>query len=237
MIGQTIIIQLVSTNMARKIFVSYKYADSNVQNLNNLENSTPRSYVDLMESELLADEIYKGESDGDDLSHLSEETIEDRLRERMFDSSMTIVLISKNMKEAKSESLQWIPREVAYSLRVKSRGEKTSGENAMIALILPDSMGSYSYIVDFILCHETSVRNWKTETMFSIIGQNMFNLKEPNKQTCSGILCQNQYHAGNDHSYIYPVLWQHFKMNSTLHINQAYKIKENIDQYKLVKTL
>lgn len=222
--------------MGRKIFVSYKYADTDVQSLNTFGGTKVRDYVDVV-SDMLAGDIFKGEYDGEDLSHLSEETIEAKLRERMFDSSMTIVLISKNMREAKEEHLQWVPREISYSLRVKTRGDKTSGTNAMLAVILPDSSGSYSYFVESRLCHSTSILTWKTETLFSILGKNMFNRKQPNTSRCSGFLCASTYVTGDDHSYIFPVTWEKFKANHNGYIDHAYAIKEKIDQYELTVNL
>lgn len=61
--------------MGKKIFVSYKFADNQVENLSIYENSTVRDYVTKFE-EILdpSDNIYKGESDGEDLSNLSEAT-------------------------------------------------------------------------------------------------------------------------------------------------------------------
>lgn len=96
--------------MGRKIFVSYKYSDSNVRQFNNLNNpfrqqDTARSYVDLLEKYFneQSDHIYKGESDGYDLSDLSEATIKDKLYNRIYDSTLTIVLISPNMKDPLKE--------------------------------------------------------------------------------------------------------------------------------------
>ena len=65
--------------MGHKIFVSYKFADDDVYNItNSMEGSTVRDYVDKIEETLKSDEsdhIYKGESDGEDLSYLSDDTI------------------------------------------------------------------------------------------------------------------------------------------------------------------
>lgn len=87
--------------MGKKIFVSYKYSDSQVENLTIYENSTVRDYVTKFE-EILdpSDNMYKGESEGEDLSILSEETICKKLKDRIYDSSVTVVFISPGMKES-----------------------------------------------------------------------------------------------------------------------------------------
>ena len=62
--------------MGHKIFVSYKYADDQVANLAGQRNSTVRDYVDKLEDYFdSSSHIYKGESSGEDLSQLEEETI------------------------------------------------------------------------------------------------------------------------------------------------------------------
>ena len=80
--------------MGKKIFVSYKYADNQVENLKSGQNSTVRDYIDKFEELVdLSDDIYKGESDGEDLSKLSDDTIWEKLKDRIYDSSVTIVFI------------------------------------------------------------------------------------------------------------------------------------------------
>ena len=141
--------------MGRKIFVSYKFADSSVQNLKSDENSTVRDYVTEFENVLeSSDHIYKGESDDTDLSELEDDTIWEKLKDRIYDSSITVIFISPNMKETSVlDRDQWIPWEVSYSLKETSRKNKngdsvTSKTNAMVAVVLPDQNGSYSYYLE-----------------------------------------------------------------------------------------
>ena len=56
------------------------------------------------------------------------------------------MLISPNMKEpGKWQSSQWIPWEISYSVRETIRNDRKSHRNAILAVILPDKSGSYSY--------------------------------------------------------------------------------------------
>ena len=85
--------------LGRKIFISYKYSDSEVFcEKNNIWNEcTVREYVDEIEKEVdESDHIYKAESEGEDLSYLSEETIWNKLKERIRDSSLTCLLYTSD---------------------------------------------------------------------------------------------------------------------------------------------
>ena len=90
--------------MGRKIFVSYKYADENVYPVPNVSDYRPkvRDYVTWLERKFSdrTDHIYKGEHDNEDLSDRSDDYIWMKLKDRIYDSTITIVLISPNMKEA-----------------------------------------------------------------------------------------------------------------------------------------
>lgn len=136
--------------MGRKIFVSYKYWDHDVEYLSGYSSSNPkaRDYVDWIENYFTnkSDHIYKGENNGEDLSDKSDEYIWSELKDRIYDSTVTIVLISPGMKEqGKWERNQWIPWEISYSIKEMTRGGYTSRSNAILAVVLPDHNGSYSY--------------------------------------------------------------------------------------------
>lgn len=95
--------------MAHKIFVSYKYADSLVYQDPDLKDNpdicgedkvlTPRHYLNAMSSILSDEAIEKWEPDGEDLSQFTDDTIASKLRDLIYDSSITIVLISPGMKD------------------------------------------------------------------------------------------------------------------------------------------
>lgn len=226
--------------MGRKIFVSYKYADDQVENLPSQVNSTVRDYVTLFEDLIdSSDHIYKGESDGEDLSIWDDDTIWQKLRDRIYDSSITIVFISPGMRESrKKDRDQWIPWEISYSLKETSRKNKngdsiTSKTNAMIAVVLPDITGSYSYYLESKTCCNNHCTMHHTEKLFQILKENKFNRK-----SASHIICSNGKKIWDcDCSYIAAVKWNVFKNNYDEYISSAYERQKNIDDYDIVKTI
>lgn len=166
--------------MGNNIFVSYKYYDSNVYpvaNISYLGNAKARDYVTWIENELTkhSNHIYKGEHDGEDLSDKSEEYIWSVLKDKMYDSTLTIVLISPNMKETgKWEINQWIPWEIAYSLRETTRNDRTSHSNAILAVVLPDKNGNYGYFDNMNLF--SILRKNINNGYISVVKWNLFKL-------------------------------------------------------------
>lgn len=220
--------------MSRKIFVSYKYADRGVHPL--LSSgifTTARHYVDEIISHLdYNDHIYKGENDNESLQDFKDETIETKLKSKIHDSTITIVLISKNMVDPYvAESEQWIPWEISYSLKEITRNGRTSFTNAILAVVIPDEIGSYSYAVN----HHRCVIVWNTGNFFEIIASNMFNRNQKNQTPCSS--CNNSHHRGSDHSYIHPVRWVDFISNVNGYIETATQIQSKAHEYSLRKTI
>lgn len=167
-----------------------------------------------------------------------DDTIESKLRDKIFDSSVTIVLISKNMMESgRPESDQWIPWEISYSLREKTRDGRTSKPNAILAVVLPDRNGSYEYFVKPVGCPHCGSVTWMTNSLFKMLGKNMFNRKRPNLSRCQSGMCGIANHTGDDHSYIHPIRWNHFVGNVNYYIDLATNINENIDDYELLKVV
>lgn len=216
--------------MGMKIFVTYKYADPLVQNLPGNYSTTARDYVDEMYKLLKADDhICKGENDGEDLSEFKDEWIWDSLKEKIFDSSVTLVVISKGMKEyGVSEEDQWMPWEISYSLKELSRNGIYSKTNAMLAVVLPDESGSNSYFLTYNpACNST---NYNTSLLFSILRRNMFNKTNPQTHDCNG----NEIHTGY-FSYIHCVTWDELKNNLSGCVDVAVEIKNNSSQYSIYK--
>jgi len=229
--------------MGKKIFVSYKYGDNNVYPLPRAtygltllscyQQTTVRHYVDELYVHLdINDHILKGEQDGESLAHFKDSTIESKLRAKIHDSSITIVMISPNMKDPyKPESDQWIPWEIAYSLREYTRGYRTSLSNAVLAVVLPDRNNSYGYYLRDNTCCALKCRTQMVDHVFQIIRDNMFNAKQRTQQGCN----QNINVYTGEFSYIPAVKWNEFISDVSGNLDRVIRINENITAYDIVK--
>lgn len=218
--------------MGRNVFVSYKYADSNVrQFVNSGYRTTVRDYVDVI-SRILegTDRFYfRGENDGEDLSYLDFRTIERKLADRMFYTSVTIVLISPGMFENVREIEQWIPWEISYSLKNKTRSDGSSNMNAILAVVLPDMNGSYNYAM------YSDGRNIfvKKRAFFRIILKNMFNRRGVDH--FEDRYGNPMYVHGN--SYIELTTWSDFRSNPEHAIDLALRNRMEWDRFDMVKRI
>jgi len=195
--------------MAHKTFISYKYSES--QDLRDR----------IIES--LGDDVsyYQGEtSDSPDLTDTSTENIKRNLRNMMYDTSVTIVILSPNMKKSK-----WISWEIGYCLKKITRKDRTSHRNGLVAVICKID-GDYSWFKYKVTNADGHVLNgYYKEKVFDIINNNRFN-QDPVKYHCDK--CKS-YDAMSG-SYISFVEEEDFLANPTFYINNAYDKSENDGQ-------
>lgn len=232
--------------MNRKVFVSYKYKDMSVMPLKEhhpLDYLVPsfsltREYVDFLADKIeLSDHIYKGEESNSDLSMYPDEYIEDKLKERISDSSVTIVLISPKMKvDGKAERDQWIPWEISYSLKEITREDRTSHTNALLSVVLPDAKGSYNYCIYNRNCCLQPCRWHETQWLFEIMRANTFNRKSLEETyICDG---HNERIYRGEYSYMPIVTWKEFIDNPTKQIERVCDLRDNhIDEYEIQKVI
>ena len=106
--------------MARKTFISYKYSEAQ-----NLRDSILEALGDDAQ-------FYQGEtSDSPDMTDQSTDYIRNELKDMIYSTSVTIVIISPNMTQSK-----WIDWEIEYSLKQIKRGDTTSSTNGVVGVVM-----------------------------------------------------------------------------------------------------
>ncbi|WP_455061304.1 TIR domain-containing protein [Prevotella sp.] len=192
--------------MAHKTFISYKYSEA-------------QSLRDKIIGALGDDaKYYQGEtSDSPDLTDTSTENIKKNLKDMMFDTSVTIVIISPNMKES-----HWIDWEIEYCLKKISRKDRTSQRNGVVGVIMK-SNGGYDWFKQIQTNSDgCRVRTYKTEKVFDIINNNRFN-QNPQQYSCNVCKCIDALTG----SYIAFIEEDDFLKNPQLYIDNAYDKSEN----------
>ena len=202
--------------MAHKTFISYKYSEAR-----NLRNSI----IDALGDDAI---YYQGEtSSSPDLSDTSTENIKKNLTDMMYDTSVTIVIISPNMKNS-----NWIDWEIEYSLKNITRKGRTSHTNGVVGVIMKFN-GGYSWLKTTSTngdgCTSSSYDESK---VYSIINNNRFN-QNPKKYSCDTCKTVNALTG----SYIAYVEEETFLSDPQKYIDNAYDKSENdAAGYDLIKT-
>ena len=202
--------------MAHKTFISYKYSEAR-----NLRNSI----IDALGDDAI---YYQGEtSSSPDLSDTSTENIKKNLTDMMYDTSVTIVIISPNVKNS-----NWIDWEIEYSLKNITRQGRTSHTNGVVGVIMKVN-GGYSWLKTTSTngdgCTSSSYDEFK---VYSIINNNRFN-QNPKKYSCDTCKTVNALTG----SYIAYVEEETFLSDPQKYIDNAYDKSENdAAGYDLTKT-
>lgn len=192
--------------MAHKTFISYKYSEA-------------RDLRDKIIDALGEDSsYYKGEtSESPNMDDLNTETIKKNLCDMMYDTSVTIVIISPNMKDSK-----WIDWEINYCLRKQTRKGRTSQRNGIVGVIMKFN-GSYDWIKSTVKKSDgCSVSYYDNSLMYDIINKNRSN-QNPKRYNCDTCRCIDRLSG----SYISLIEEDEFLSNPTKFINNAFDKSEN----------
>jgi hypothetical protein len=192
--------------MAHKTFISYKFSEAL-----NLRNSIIYALGDDAT-------YYQGEtSESPNLTDTSTENIKRNLKNMMYDTSVTILIISPRMKES-----NWIEWEIEYSLKRISRKARASQINGVVGVIMQYN-GRYDWFKT--ICQNPdrcTFSTYDTSKVFSIINNNRFN-QNPKVYTCNVCGTVNALTG----SYISFIEEGTFLAEPQKYINNAYEKSEN----------
>ncbi|MDL2322857.1 TIR domain-containing protein [Bacteroidales bacterium OttesenSCG-928-A17] len=200
--------------MARKTFISYKYSEAQ-----NLRDKIIRALGNDAQ-------YYQGEtSDSPDLTDTSTDSIKNNLKDMMYNTSVTIVIISPSMVKSK-----WIDWEIEYCLKEISRKDRKSYTNGVIGVIM-NVNGS----ADWLKIHSSNIHgsptvSYKQEFLYPIIYKNRYN-STPALKHCHEC---NTYDFMNG-SYITLVDENDFLANPSYYIENAFDKSENTSKFDLTK--
>ncbi len=200
--------------MAHKTFISYKYSEA--QELRD----------DIIKA--LGDDAqyYQGEnSDSPNLTDTTTENIKNNLKDMIWGTSVTIVIVSPNMNKSK-----WIDWEIEYSLKEITRNDKTSRSNGVVGVIMKYN-GGYSWLQT-----KTTRPDKHTSTstddskLYPIIVNNRCN-QNPKKYFCEECRTIDALTG----SYIALIKEEEFISDPQKYIDNAYEKCQNIGEYKISK--
>lgn len=201
--------------MSRKTFISYKYSEA-------------RALRDRIIDKLGDDaQYYQGETvESPDLTDCKSETIKKNLKDMMYDSSVTILIISPNMIQSR-----WIDWEIEYSLKEISRDGKTSHTNGIVGVIMKVN-GGYDWIsTTGTKSDGCSYISYKDDKLYDIIKQNRYNNTTEKKYSCE--CCKTYDHMNG--SYISFVKEDVFLDDPNTYIESAFEKSQRLEDFNITK--
>jgi hypothetical protein len=200
--------------MARKTFISYKYSEAQ-----NLRDAILKKLGDDAK-------FYQGErADSPDLTDTSTENIKKNLKDMMYNTSVTIVIISPNIKSSK-----WIDWELEYCLKEITRKDRTSYTNGIVAVIQKVN-GDYGWFKELNeQLDGCKISSYFSHFVYDIINNNRFN-QEPKVYSCDKCKCVTEATA----SYISYIDEDTFLIDPNKYIEIAFDKSENYENYNLTK--
>ena len=192
--------------MAHKTFISYKYSEA--QDLRD-------RIIEAMGEDA---SYYQGEtSDSPDLTDTSTENIKRHLRDMMYDTSVTIVIISPNIKQSK-----WIDWEIEYCLKCITRKDRTSHRNGVVGVIQKVNGGYDWFRYSVVKPDGHKLNAFHDELLYPIINNNRCN-QDPKVYHCEECKSIDALTG----SYISFVDEETFLKNIDKYIDNAYDKSEN----------
>jgi hypothetical protein len=201
--------------MTHKTFISYKYSEAQ------------RLRDDIIKALGEKASYYKGEtSDSPDLTDYKTETIREHLKDMIFGTTVTIVIISPHMTES-----EWIDWEIEYSLREYSRNGKKSKSNGIVGVVMKVD-GGYDWLCSTTMHVDGHVStNNDASKLYPIINNNRFN-QNPKVYSCE--VCKTVDRLSG--SYISLIPEHEFLDDPDFFIENAYQKCQSVDKYIISKT-
>lgn len=200
--------------MARKTFISYKYSEA-------------QGLRDSIIQKLGKDsQFYQGEtSDSSDLTDTKTENIKKTLTDMMHGTSVTIVVVSPNIKQSR-----WIDWEIEYCLKEITRQDRTSKTNGIVCVIQKVN-GNYNWFKSVSQKADgCSSFSYSDHLVYDIINKNRYN-QNPKKYNCNTCKTVDALTG----SYISFVEEETFLADPQKYIENAFGKSEDVDGYVLTK--
>ncbi len=191
--------------MARKTFISYKYSDVVEGKNNNLRDR-------IINKLGVNSRFYRGENGySQDLTSYSADCIKTKLKNMIRDTSVTIVILSPNMKLS-----NWMNWEISYSLTEITRENRKSHTNGIICVV--QKQPTYNGLMDGYAWMKKWSGEWDLNKCFELISLNQNNKKMYSSMSLSS-------------NFIDIVTEDAFLRNPDKYIEEAYQKASSNDYY------